>query len=179
MAQATRNRIRNTVLLLIWVTMALLELTTPVKSQDCLPPFVTPGYLNPNAIRKMAWRQFLGNVTVKIEGSFSVFVFDATTRIEDGHRKWNNPLICSGVNFGDFQNVSFTPQDLLSDAPAGEVHWEIDMPSNGFNAEVIGHLDELDQVASATIKVRPELVVPNPVYFNYLGSHEIGYSHRR
>lgn len=128
MAQATKNRILHTVLLLVWLTMVLLELSIPVQSQGCLPPFVSPGYLSPNAIRKLAWRQFIGNVTVKIEGSLSVFAFDATTRIADGHRKWNNPLICSGVNFGDFQNVSFTPQDLLSDAPAREVHWEIDTP---------------------------------------------------
>lgn len=176
MAEATKHRILQCVLLLVWVTVALLEITTPVQSQGCSPPLVTPPYGNPITITTSSWKPAIGNVTVKIEGSFAVFAFDATTRIEDGQRKWNNPLICSFVNFASFQTVSFSPQDLLSPAPFGEVHWEIDTPSTGSNAEVLSDLGEGDRVESATIKVRPDLVVGNPVYFNYLGSHEIGHT---
>jgi hypothetical protein len=56
------------------------------------------------------------------------------------------------------------------------VHWEIDTPGNGFDTEVIGHLGFGDRVEAATIKVQPDLVVGNPVFFNYLGSHEIGHT---
>jgi hypothetical protein len=176
MGPASRNRILHSLLLLIWISMVLLEVTVPVESQSCLPPLVTPGYMNPITITQGSWRPAIGNVRVRIESSFAVFVFDATTRIEDGQRKWNNSLTCSFVNFTDFQSTNFTPQDLLLPAPVGEVHWEIDTPSNGFNAETISHIGFGGRVEAATIKVRPDLVVGNPAYFNYLGSHEIGHT---
>lgn len=177
MEHITRNRIVQSALLLILVTIVLFELTIPVKSQQaCQFPLVTPGYLFESNIRVGAWRQFLGNVTVKMESFFNAMAFDATSRIEDGQRKWNNPSICSFVNFVNFQNVSFSSQDLVTDAPEREVHWEVDFPSNGFNGETIVHLDEFNFVKAATIKITPALVVGDPRFFNYLGSHEIGHT---
>lgn len=176
MAQAARNRVFQSVLLLIWVTLVLLEVTTPVQSQGCFPPLVTPGYGNPINITWSSWRPAIGDVTVKIDGSVANFTPDATFRIEDGQRKWNNPLTCAGVNFTNFEDVLFTPQDLLTDAPFGEVHWEVDTLSHTFNAEVVGHIGFGARVEAATVKIRPDLVFGNPVYFNYLGSHEIGHT---
>lgn len=175
MAQTKNFRILQSVLLLVWITIVLLDLSVPVQSQGCLPPLVTPGYLYPPNPALGSWKPAIGNVKVKIEGSFGAFAFDATTRIEDGQRKWNNTTTCSFVNFAPFETVSFTPQDLLAPAPFGEVHWEIDMPSQGYNAETLSDLGDFG-VESATIKVRPDLVVQNSTYFNYLGSHEIGHT---
>jgi len=105
---------------------------------------------------------------------------DASLLIEEGQRKWNSPLTCAGINFTNFQDVIFTPQDLLSPAPFGEVHWEVDVPSNGFNGETISHIGFGRRVEAATIKIAPNLVVGNSVYFNYrfacIGSHEIGHT---
>ena len=148
----------------------------PVQSQGCLPPLVTPGYLNPITITQGSWRPAIGNVTVRIDSSFADFTSDATLRIEDGQRKWNSTLTCSAVNFTNFEDVLFTPQDLLNDAPFGEVHWEVDDPGTSFNGAVFGHIGFGARVEAATIKIRPNLVFSNPVYFNYLGSHEIGHT---
>jgi len=176
MAHATKTLILESVLLLVWVTIVVHELTIPVQSQGCLPPLVTPGYMSSINVTWGSWRPAIGSVTVKIDGSFANFTPDATFRIEDGQRKWNSPLTCSGVNFTNFEDVFFTAQDLLNDAPFGEVHWELDDPGSTFNAVVLSHIGFGARVEAATIKVRPNLVVPGPVYFNYLGSHEIGHT---
>ena len=176
MAQSAKSRILSSALLLLWITIVLLEVTVPVQSQSCGPPLVTPGYMNPITITEGSWRPAIGNVTVKIDLEFANFAPDASLRIEEGQRKWNSPLTCAGVNFASFHDVVFTSQDLLSPAPFGEVHWEVDHPSNGRNAETISHIGFGARVESATIKVSPNLVVGNLVYFNYLGSHEIGHT---
>lgn len=176
MAKPPKHRILNSVLLLVSGTILLLEVTLPVQSQGCLPPLVTPGYWNPLTITQGSWRPAIGDVTVKIDASFAHFTSDATFRIEDGQRKWNNPLTCAAVNFTNFQDVFFTNQDLVNDAPFGEVHWELDDPGSSYNGGMFGHIGFGGRVEAATIKVRPNLVVPSPVYFNYLGSHEIGHT---
>ncbi|HEU4767911.1 MAG TPA: hypothetical protein VFS77_11065, partial [Pyrinomonadaceae bacterium] len=176
MAHSTKTQFVHSFLLLAWVTILLLELTIPVQSQGCLPPLVTPGYMNPINVTWGSWRPAIGDVTVKIDSYFSEFTGDATFRIEDGQRMWNSQLTCAAVTFTNFQDVLFMTEDLLSPAPFGEVHWEVDTPSHSFNAEVIGHIGFGARVEGATIKVRPNLVFSNPVYFNYLGSHEIGHT---
>lgn len=177
MEDATRNRIVQSALLLIWVTIVVLELTIPVRSQaPCVPPLVTPGYMNPITITAGSWMPNIGTVSVKIDENFASFGSGAASRIETGQRKWNTSLTCAGVNFGFFQEVHFTIFDLVSDPPFGEVWWQVDFPSNGFNAEVISHIGANARVDAATIKVRPDLAVPNPIYFNYLGTHEIGHT---
>jgi hypothetical protein len=140
MVQATTNHLLQSVLLLVWLAILFIDIAVPVQSQGCFPPLVTPGYLNPTNVTWSSWRPAIGNVTVKIDSSFANFTSDATFRIEDGQRKWNSPATCAGVNFTNFEDVLFTPQDLLSPAPFGEVHWEVDTPSGSFNGEVIGHI---------------------------------------
>jgi len=132
--------------------------------------------MNPITITEGSWRPAIGNVTVKIDVNFAAFMPEATFLIEEGQQKWNTPLTCSGVNFTNFQDVIFSPQDLLNDAPFGEVHWEVDLPSNGFNGETIAHIGFGGRVEGATIKIKPSLSVGDPRYFNYLGSHEIGHT---
>jgi hypothetical protein len=176
MAKATKHRILKSVLLLVWGTLLLFEVTMPVQSQGCLPPLVTPGYWNPLTITQGSWRPAIGDVTVKIDASFANFTSDATFRIEDGQRKWNNQLTCAAVNFTNFEDVFFTNQDLVNDAPFGEVHWELDDPGSSYNGGMFGHIGFGGRIEAATIKIRPDLIVPAPVYFNYLGSHEIGHT---
>jgi len=176
MGQTTKTKILLSVLLVVWVSIVLVELTVPVQSQGCFPPLVTPGYLNPITIVHGSWRPAIGNVAVKIDVNFANFTPDAPFLIEEGQRKWNSPLTCSGVNFTNFQDVVFTSDDLVNDAPFGEVHWEIDHPSSTFNGETRVHIGFGGRVEGATIKISPNLVVGNPVYFNYLGSHEIGHT---
>ena len=159
MSHATNQKVLQFVLLLTWVSIVLLELSVPVQSQSCGPPLVTPGYMDPITITNGSWRPAIGNVTVKIDTNVATFTPDASFLIEEGQRKWNNPLTCAGVNFTNFQDVIFTLQDLPNDAPFGEVHWEVDTPSNGRNAEVRAHIGFGGRVEGATIKISPNLVV--------------------
>lgn len=175
MALTRKNRILQSVLLLVWITIVLLDVAIPVQSQGCLPPLVAPGYISPT-ITHGSWRPAIGDVAVKIDVNFANFTPDATFLIEDGQRKWNSALTCSGVEFTNFQDVTFTPQDLLLPAPFGEVHWEVAAPSSSANGETISHIGFGARVEGATIKIRPDLVFSNPVYFSYLGSHEIGHT---
>jgi len=174
--QAKKSRILQYVLLCIWLTIVVLEIAIPVQSQGCLPPLVTPGYMNPITITQSSWRPGIGDVKVRIDGVFAQFTSDATFRIEDGQKKWNGPSTCSGVKFTHFEDVLFTSEELLSPAPFGEVHWKVDTPSGNGNAEAIIHLGFGARTEAATIKVRPNLVFSSSVYFNYLGSHEIGHT---
>ena len=45
------------------------EATIPVESQACLPPLVTPPYMNKTDIRHGSWRPVIGEVVVKIDES--------------------------------------------------------------------------------------------------------------
>ena len=140
MPKATKHRILQSVLLFVWGIVLLLESTVPVQSQGCFPPLVTPGYWNPITITQGSWRPAIGDVTVKIDASFANFTSDATFRIEDGQRKWNSPFTCAAVNFTNFEDVFFTNEDLVNDAPFGEVHWELDDPGSSYNGGMFGHI---------------------------------------
>ena len=177
MPQATINRTFQSVLLLVWIMIVLVDVTIPAQSQSCLPPLVTPGYMNILDIRHGSWRPAIGEVTVKIDSAFAEFTPDARFRIEDGQRKWNSPLTCgAGVNFAYFEDALFIGEDLVNDAPFGEVHWEVNDPGTTYAGGVFAHIGFGARVEGATIKIKPSLVFSNPVYFNYLGTHEIGHT---
>jgi cellobiose-specific phosphotransferase system component IIC len=60
-----KERILPYLLVLLWLAIVLVELTVPVQSQGCLPPFVTPGYMDPITITNSSWKPAIGNVTVR------------------------------------------------------------------------------------------------------------------
>jgi hypothetical protein len=90
----------------------------------------------------------------------------------------DNPLICSGVTFSGFDTQPFIQADYVTPAPSRQVHWELTDPGNGFNAGAQSNIGLGDFVISADIQVSPTLIVPdhNAIYFNYLGTHEIGHT---
>lgn len=79
MAQKRKSGILNFVLLLVWLTLMVLEITTPARSQGCLPPLVTPGYMNPINTTWNSWRPAIGDVTVKIDSSFTSITANLAT----------------------------------------------------------------------------------------------------
>jgi hypothetical protein len=179
MAQ-TLQRFLQSVLLLVWLGLVVSEATVSVECQACLPPSVTPGYMNPIDIRHGSWRPAIGDVVVKIDSWFNLrFANDSSVRIEDGQRLWNNPSICAAVNFVDFEVVEFSSEHYDNDAPFGHVYWQVDDPGTNDNGLTFSHIGFAGRVESATIKIRPDLAwseSSNPIYFNYLGTHEIGHT---
>jgi hypothetical protein len=160
-------------LLGIWVLILFADTSVKVSSQTC----TQPDYMWQNPFRKF-WRPNFGNVVVKIDTRFASqypIAPEAPTRISAGHQMWNDAT-CAGVKFTDFSTQQFTEADYDAEAPSGHVYWQVDDPGTSFNAGVFSHFGADDRVISADIKVRPDLVVPDPVYFNYLGTHEIGHT---
>ena len=48
---ASKNRSLQMALLIVWVSILVLEVSVPAQSQGCVPPLVTPGYMNPSQLR--------------------------------------------------------------------------------------------------------------------------------
>ena len=162
-------------LLVIWVLILLVDTSVVVSSQTC----IQPPYMREDPLRKF-WRPNFGNVIVKIDSRFASQypdAPDAVIRISAGHQMWNSRT-CSGVTFSDFGAQSFTQAEYDNPAPSGRVYWQVTDPGNGFNGGADSHFGPDDRVVSANIMIHPNLVVPdhNPVYFNYLGTHEIGHT---
>jgi hypothetical protein len=158
MAPTSKHRLLQSLLLLVWLALVVSELTVTVESQACTSPLVTPGYMNPITITHGAWRPGSGNVTVKIDNGFNAsFAEDSAARIEEGHRKWNNPSICAGVNFVGFEEMEFSEADYDNDAPFHQVHWQVDETGTNDNGLTFSHIGFAGMVDSATIKIRPDL----------------------
>ncbi len=167
-----KHTVAESVLLLVWIVMVMTEITIPVGSQSC----VQPGYRKP--IPQESWPPNAGSVIVKIDGLFSTFSDDATYRLAEGNEKWNSPLNCSGVTFVDFETVLFSEAEYADAAPFHQIYWQVDNIDTPYNAGVVLNLGFAQFVESANIKVKPGIVLPdhNPIYFNYLGSHEVGHT---
>jgi hypothetical protein len=115
-------------------------------------------------------------VVVKIDESFQSLHPDAVDRIIDGNEKWNNPLTCSLVHFSDFETVFFTEEQYADPAPMHHVYWQVDDPNSPFNGGVAIETAFGGFVFSARVKIKGNIVIPDPRYFNYLGTHEIGHT---
>lgn len=163
-------------LIVIWMLILVADNPALVSSQTC----VQPDYMWKNPLRKY-WRANFGNVIVKIDSRFATQypeAPDAVTRISAGNQMWNDPRICSGITFIDSGTQSFTQAEYDDPAPSGRVYWQVNDAGNGFNGGAASNYGFDDRVVSANISVAPNLVVPdhNAVYFNYLGTHEIGHT---
>jgi hypothetical protein len=145
-----------------------------VESQTCgnRPQFYNPT----NPPPKFYWSPDISVVLVKVDGFFESMQVGASGRIIEGNEKWNNPFTCSAVRFKDFETVLFTEDEYADPAPLHHVYWQVDDLDSPFNGGVLIEPDFGVFVFSARVKIKPNIVIPDPRYFNYLGTHEIGHT---
>lgn len=171
MSNNAKNRLAQLMLLSAWVTIIVVNLSSPVQSQSCS----IPQYMNPITIHINSWVPGT-EVKVQIDDSFLPDQFDG---IEAGNRQWNNSSLvsCSGVRFVHFDPISIPPEDLEETPPDGYLVWQRDDPQNGKNGVVLAETAFAGFVAAARIKILP--TAPNiaqGTYYNYLGTHEVGHT---
>jgi hypothetical protein len=175
MSRIFKHTVAQSVLLLFWLGILMTETVQPVESQSCgnRPQFYNPNVPPP----KSYWPPNTTQVVVKIDADFASMQSDAIERIIEGNEKWNNPLlICSLVRFSDFETVLFTEEQYADPAPMNHVYWQVDEPNSPFNGGVFIEAAFGGLVFSARVKIKPGIAIPDPRYFNYLGTHEIGHT---
>lgn len=145
-----------------------------VESQSCgnRPQFYNPNIPPPTSY----WPPSTTQVVVKIDAEFASMHSEAIERIIDGNEKWNSLLTCSLVHFSDFETVNFTAAEYGDPAPMNHVYWQVDAPNSPFNGGVSIEPAFGGLVFSARVKIKPNIVIPDNRYFNYLGTHEIGHT---
>jgi hypothetical protein len=113
-------------------------------------------------------------VTVKIDDGWNQSERNA---IADGNRKWND-FNCSGVEFVDFSEKTFTLSEYNDHPPDGFVYWQrIDPENNGANGGTFFKLDVADRTTAARIKIHPSLQnTESGTHYIWLGAHEIGHT---
>jgi hypothetical protein len=175
MSRSSKHRIAQSVLLLLWLGILLTEIAPSVESQSCGN---RPQFYNPNSPPpKIYWPPSTIQVVVKIDADFAAMQSDATERITEGNEKWNNPVLsCSLVHFSDFETVHFTEEQYADPAPMNHVYWQVDAPNSPFAGGVFIEPAFGGLVFSARIKLKAGIVIPDPRFFNYLGTHEIGHT---
>ena len=164
-------------LVVIWISILWADGTITVSSQT--PGCPQPPYWYTNPLRRFLEAKF-GTVKVQIDSRFNTqypWAPDAKARIKAGHEKWNG-VVCSGVTFTDFSGKDFTTTELIDEAPFAHVYWVLgEPPVSSWNADALAYFDADDRVKAVKVTVRPDFVAPrDPIYFNYLGTHEIGHS---
>ena len=86
------ERCLQCMLLVACVLVWSFDLATPVSCQGgCIPPLVTPGYMDPITITNGSWAPTT-SVTVKIDERYFLWGTTVVNRIQDGEVKWNSPL---------------------------------------------------------------------------------------
>ena len=89
---AVTERCLQCTLLVACVLVLSFDVVTPVSCQGlCVPPMVTPGYMDPITITNGSWAPAT-SVTVKIDERFFLWGTTVVNRIWDGQVKWNSPL---------------------------------------------------------------------------------------
>ena len=181
---ALTERCLQCVLVVACILVLSFELATPVSCQlGCVPPLVTPGYMDPITITNGSWAPAT-SVSVQIDERFFLWGSTVVNRIWEGEEKWNNPLTCSGVSFHDFNAVIFNEADYASQPPNYHHYWFVAVPSPAAdgsprNGETQGFSDGGRTYAAIT-RINPNLAFDSrssdPSYFNYLGSHEVGHT---
>lgn len=168
-----KHRVAQLFLLIVWLGIVITEIAPPVESQTCgnRPQFYNP--LTPPPLSY--WQPGILNVTVKIDTRFASMHANAIQGIMDGNKKWNSFLTCALVRFTDFGTVTFTQAQYDNPPPQQHVYWQVQDPGTGFNGGVIREFSG-GLVVAARIQIIPNLVIPDPRYFNYLGTHEIGHT---
>jgi hypothetical protein len=182
---AVTERCLQCMLLVACVLVLSFDLATPVSCQGgCVPPLVTPGYMDPITITNGSWTPTT-SVTVKIDERYFLWGTTVVNRIQDGEVKWNSPLTCSGVSFHDFEAVVFNQGDYANPPPFHHHYWFVAVPSpnsdgsprNGETESAIGFGG---RVVGAITRIHPNIAFnpqsSDPSLFNYFGSHETGHT---
>jgi len=159
-------------ILTLWVWFVILPIIdTKVEAQGtCIDP-VNYKYLAPNP----GWAWYANtSVTVRIDDGWDEPDRNA---IKDGNLKWND-LNCSGVEFSDFSEKTYTLFEYNQHPPDGFVYWQrIDPQNQGHSGGVFMKLDIFDRTTAARIRIHPTLQnTTNGTHYIWLGAHEIGHT---
>lgn len=113
-------------------------------------------------------------VTVKIDDGWNA---SERAAIADGNLKWND-FNCSGVEFIDFSEKTYSLSEYDNHPPDGFVYWQrIDPENGGFSGGVFYKFDEFFRVKAARIKIHPTLQnTESGTRYIWLGAHEIGHT---
>ena len=169
MSSHWKNRIAQTLLVIVWVVLVSIEFTSPASSQSC----TAPRYMDPITIANGSWIPGT-QVTVSID---STFPSDQFAGLKAGNLMWNSePLVtCTGVRFLEFGSVEIQDYDKLPSA--GHVLWQRTDPHNGKNGLTRSVIDANGRVSAAQIKILPTAAnIAQGAYYNYLGTHEVGHT---
>jgi len=182
---AVTERYLQCMLLVACVLVLSLDLATPVSCQGgCVPPLVTPGYMDPITITNGSWTPTT-SVTVKIDERYFLWGTTVVNRIHDGEVKWNSPLTCSGVSFHDFEAVVFNQDNYANPPPFHHHYWFVAVPApnpdgSPRNGETQSFTGSGGRVWGAITRIHPNIAFnpqsSDPSLFNYFGSHETGHT---
>jgi len=182
---AVTERYLQCMLLVACVLVLILDLATPVSCQGgCVPPLVTPGYMDPITITNGSWTPTT-SVTVKIDERYLLWGSTVVNRIQAGEVKWNSPLTCSGVSFNDFETVVFNQDDYANPPPFHHHYWFVAVPApnpdgSPRNGETQSFTGSGGRVWGAITRIHPNIAFnpqsSDPSLFNYFGSHETGHT---
>jgi hypothetical protein len=182
---AVTERYLQCMLLVACVLVLILDLATPVSCQGgCVPPLVTPGYMDPITITNGSWTPTT-SVTVKIDERYLLWGSTVVNRIQAGEVKWNSPLTCSGVSFNDFETVVFNQDDYANPPPFHHHYWFVAVPApnpdgSPRNGETQSFTGSGGRVGGAITRIHPNIAFnpqsSDPSLFNYFGSHETGHT---
>jgi hypothetical protein len=172
MPKALKHFLLQGMILLLWLLFVIFPITdTRVEAQaSCVNP-VNYRYLSPNP--GVSW--YAGTtVTVRIDDNWNA---SEQAAIKDGNLKWNDSN-CSGVEFDDFTEKTYTQPEYDQHPPDGFVYWQrIDPENQGFNGGVFMKLDMNNRTVAARIKIHPTLQNTEfGSHYIWLGAHEIGHT---
>ena len=172
MPKALKHFLLQGMILLLWLLFVIFPITdTRVEAQaSCVNP-VNYKYLFPNP--GVSWYAAT-TVTVRIDSNWST---SEQAAIKDGNLKWNDSN-CSGVEFDDFTEKTYTQSEYDQHPPDGFVYWQrIDPENQGANGGVFMKLDVNNRTVAARIKIHPTLQNTEfGTHYIWLGAHEIGHT---
>ena len=169
MPTSLKHFILQGAILLCWLFFVILPMANKsVEAQITCPNLK---YLSP--IPGWSWHKDT-EVTVKIDSNWNS---SERSAIANGNGKWND-FNCSGVEFVDFGEKTYTLSEYDNHPPNGFVYWQrIDPVNGGFAGGVFHKLDLQDRTIGARIKIHPNLQnTESGTHFIWLGAHEIGHT---
>jgi hypothetical protein len=153
--------------------MLLVFVILPMANKSVEAQITCPNikYLSP--VPGVSWYKDT-EVTVKIDSNW---ILSERSAIANGNRKWND-FNCSGVEFVDFSEKTYTTSEYNDHPPNGFVYWQrIDPQNQGFNGGVFHKLDLQNRTIAARIKIHPNLQnTESGTHYIWLGAHEIGHT---
>ncbi|HEY3580490.1 MAG TPA: hypothetical protein VGK82_08095 [Pyrinomonadaceae bacterium] len=170
MSHPHKHFLIQAVILILWaLTMSLVRDDVRVQAQITCPNLK---YLK-EPLPGWSWRQNR-TVTVKIDDGWEE---PDRAAIKDGNLKWND-FNCSGVEFTDFSEKTYTLAEYNTDPPDDTVYWQrIDPQNSGFGGGVFMKFDVSERILAARIKVHPTFRnSTSGTLYIWLGAHEVGHT---